>query len=53
MIQALAGIAGLLAIAWIFSEKRWSVPASSKDPTSLAEVTGVVISFETSSFGGL
>jgi concentrative nucleoside transporter, CNT family len=26
MIQALAGIAGLLAIAWIFSEKRWSVP---------------------------
>ena len=26
MIQALAGIAGLLAIAWIFSEKRWFVP---------------------------
>jgi CNT family concentrative nucleoside transporter len=26
MIQALAGVAGLLAIAWIFSEKRWSVP---------------------------
>ena len=26
MIQALAGVAGLLAIAWIFSEKRRSVP---------------------------
>ena len=26
MIQALAGVAGLLAIAWVFSEKRGSVP---------------------------
>ena len=26
MIQALAGVAGLLAIAWIFSEKRSAVP---------------------------
>jgi nucleoside permease NupC len=26
MIQALAGVAGLLAIAWILSEKRGAVP---------------------------
>jgi CNT family concentrative nucleoside transporter len=26
MLQAIAGIAGLLALAWLFSEKRWHVP---------------------------
>ena len=26
MLQALIGIAGLLGLAWIFSEKRWQVP---------------------------